>query len=328
MLKVSSIDAVAADLRQVEDILHAMAQSATAPLSSIILHLLDAGGKRIRPTVTLLMGRMVNAPEKPLLQLAAAMEITHTATLIHDDLLDHAETRRGQSALHVHQSTGVAVLTGDYLFAQAARMVATANCPPLVEQFATMVTVLAQGEVVQLTSRHSIPTLPDYQQRIYAKTAAMFEAACVCAALLAGAPDEVLAGSGMYGRELGNAFQIMDDLLDFSDRTEAIGKPVQRDIAMGIFTLPVLFYQRDHPNDPDLAAMLETARTDSSHPIFDEATVQRLVHSIRKSTCLEEAARQAEHHGRLAARSLELFPASPFRSALEQLSEEASHRQF
>jgi geranylgeranyl pyrophosphate synthase len=323
-----SLQLISSDLHQVEEILHATAGSGDTSLGSMSQMLMDAGGKRIRPAITLLTGRLLQAPEQPLFQLAAAIEMTHTATLIHDDLVDQAETRRGQSTLHMRVSAGMAVLAGDYLFAQAARLVAATGRPALVERFSTMLTVMVRGEVDQFAGRGVIPAMETYHQRIYAKTAAMFEAGCACAALLIDAPEGIVTAAGRYGREVGIAFQIMDDLLDFSGDQVSIGKPAQQDLFSGTFNLPVVLYQQEHPDDPDLAAIqIATGKQANSAPI-DLAIVQRLVLSIRKSGALAHCALLADEHAKSAAQGLQVFPASPYRDALEQFAAEASHRVF
>jgi geranylgeranyl pyrophosphate synthase len=315
---------LSADLHAVEAILHSTGDGAATALDGMIRDLLDAGGKRIRPTITLATGRMLEAPPEPLRQLAAALELTHTATLIHDDLVDHAEIRRGQPTLHIRFSTGMAVLAGDYLFAQAARLVAATGCTALVERFATMLAAIVRGEVDQYANRSEVPSMDAYVERIYAKTAAMFETGCACAGLLANRPPHEVAQAGMYGRELGIAFQIMDDTLDFTGDSESIGKPVQRDLVSGTYTLPFLVFQRMRPDDPDLAAALIATRDRAE--ALESKIASRLVQSIRASGALEECVGQVEAHARAAIRALETFPASPYHSELESLAAQASQR--
>jgi all-trans-nonaprenyl-diphosphate synthase len=322
----TSIDVISSDLLQVEAILHSVAGDATPPLSSMTQSLFDAGGKRIRPAITLLMGRMLQAPAEPLFQLAAALEITHTATLIHDDLVDHADTRRGQSALHVRYSTALAMLAGDYLFAQAARLVARTGCTPLVETFASMLATMVRGEVDQYVDRSTFPTMDAYLQRIFAKTGAMFEAGCASAALLAGASAVAVDIAGRYGREVGTAFQMMDDVLDFSGSEESMGKPALRDLLSGTVTLPVLAYRQTHPDDSDLQALQSIQRDDGLRPAFDPTTAHRLAHSIQTSDALTASVSKAEEHAQLARQCLQTFDDSPYRTALDQFATEAAHR--
>jgi geranylgeranyl pyrophosphate synthase len=311
---ISPQELIAQDLQTVEAYIRSTGEGAGQPLAGMIQSVFQAGGKRIRPTITLLMGHLLHAPMEPLIQLAAAIELTHTATLIHDDLLDNAEMRRGQSALHQRHSHAIAVLTGDYLFAQAAVLEAAHKNPRTMERFSGMLSTIVRGEMEQLVHRGTLPTMAEYEQRIFAKTAAMFETACACSALLADASAETLAAAEQYGRQAGMAFQIVDDVLDFFGETGGSGKPDQRDLFQGVFTLPVLLYQQKNPEDTDLISI----RAGQS----DEATLRRLSHSIQIGGFLQDALAKAEEYSDSAAQSLADFPINTYRSALEQLTRE------
>jgi len=302
------------ELLEVEACIQASSISASEPLASMMQRLINSGGKRVRPMLTVLMGRICGAPEASLIPLASAMEILHAATLIHDDLLDDADQRRGQSSLHVEYSTGLAVLCGDYLFAQAAHLVASIGSVELIDRFTLMVTTIVLGETTQLANRWTIPSMEAYEQRIYAKTAAMMETLCACACLLGGMPSEEIEAAGRFGREFGIAFQIADDLLDYAADEHRIGKPTQHDLSQGLFTLPVLIYSTLCPMDQDLKVIQAGRRLDANIP--------RLVQAIRSSEALDITHRKAQDHILLALQALDHFPESPFRTTLKTFCQE------
>jgi geranylgeranyl pyrophosphate synthase len=244
-------DLIKDDLQRVETRLHDVPLRFDVDLRLVteaIGHLLDAGGKRIRPALTLLTGRLYPCEADKIISMAAAVEMLHTATLVHDDVVDGSLLRRGSPTLNAHWSPGATILTGDYLFARAADLAAQTDNVRVMQIFARTLMTIASGELRQLfgdaTRRQ---TREDYFKRIYAKTASMFELATEAAGVLIGAAEDENLALRQYGHDLGIAFQIMDDVLDFIGDESPLGKPVASDLRQGIVTLPVIDYLEAHP---------------------------------------------------------------------------------
>ena len=266
-------------LRAVEECMRESAPDQHEALTAATEHLLASGGKRIRPAISLLTGRIYHADFDRLVSVAAAIEMLHTATLVHDDLVDGALLRRGIPTLNAQWSPGATVLTGDYLFARAADFAAQANSVRVMRIFARTLMVLVNGEINQMFKSRGLADRPEYYKRIYAKTASVFEAACEAAAVVGGATEDEIDALTTYGREVGSAFQIVDDILDFTSEEQHIGKPVGGDLRQGLVTLPTLHYLEMYPNDPDLGALLNGKMGDA-----DLST--RVVDSIRNSAAI------------------------------------------
>jgi geranylgeranyl pyrophosphate synthase len=188
-------------------------------------HLLNAGGKRVRPTVIFLVGNMLDAPHDKLVTLGASVEMLHTATLVHDDLIDGALLRRGMPTLNARWSPAATVLTGDFLFSRAAKLAADADYLPLMKQFAAVLGIIVNGELTQMFTSKGLINRENYYQRIYAKTASLFEMSALSAAMIATEDETIRTAAKIYGYEIGMAFQIVDDVLDFAGEPNSVGKP-------------------------------------------------------------------------------------------------------
>ena len=237
----------------------------------------------------------------------------HTATLVHDDLIDSALLRRGMATLNSKWSPAATVLTGDFLFARAARLAADIDNVPLMKKFAETLATIVNGELTQLFAARGVINRQNYYNRIYAKTASLFEMSALSAGML-GTDDLVLQDAlRIYGYQAGMAFQIMDDILDFSGDQAVVGKPLGSDLLQGLVTLPAIFYAELHPHDPDV----ETLMSGNWH---DEASMNRLVESIRSSNAIELAMYEATSHVESALNALTSFPISVEREALADLA--------
>ncbi len=283
-------------------------------LEAALDHLLAAGGKRLRPILTLLTGMMLGADRSRLITLAAAIEMLHTATLVHDDLIDGSLMRRGSPTLNARWTPAATVLTGDYVFARAAQLASQTGSLPLMENFARTLMTIVSGEITQLFGTNQRPHRQEYFRRIYAKTASLFELAAEAAAMLSSSPGSIVASMKDFGYNVGIAFQIADDVLDFTASPEEFGKPVASDLRQGIVTLPVLCYLEHHPDDPRLQRLL-------AEKTLDETVVPALVDSISRSGAIEQAMDEAREFVRAAERTLGDLPATPERDALHQLAE-------
>lgn len=282
-------------------------------LGAALEHLLGSGGKRIRPSVSLLFGGMLNADPDKMIIMAAAIEMLHTATLVHDDLIDGALLRRGNPTINAHWSPAATVLTGDLIFSKAAHLAAQTDSIPVMKLFADTLTTIVNGEITQLFTSRGLASRDDYYRRIYAKTASLFETAAGSAALLAPVDEEIRTKSCRYGYEVGMAFQIVDDILDFTGEQETVGKPVASDLRQGLVTLPALIYLEMQPDDPDLLAVLNGSRR--SEDVFI-----RLIEKIRTSGAIQKSFEEARQFTQKGIRNLEGMPGGVEREALEEMA--------
>ncbi|MEN6410718.1 MAG: polyprenyl synthetase family protein [Anaerolineaceae bacterium] len=285
---------VVAEIAQVETLMRKQAENHHPDLQSALNLLLDSGGKRIRPSITILVGRLLGGDIDRLITLAAAIEMLHTATLVHDDLIDGALLRRGTPTLNSQWSPAATVLTGDFLFARAAILAAETNAPKVIRVFANTLGIIVNGEITQLFSSRCNPSREDYYQRIYAKTASLFETSTTTAAMISAADDIAREQMRRYGYEIGIAFQIIDDILDFTADQKTFGKPVGEDLRQGLITLPALYYFERNPNDPSVRAVL-----DGNCEIM-KARVNDLIQSIRQSDAIHRAYEEATQHVQIA----------------------------
>jgi geranylgeranyl pyrophosphate synthase len=282
-------------------------------LRSALEHLLAAGGKRIRPTLGLLVGNMLGAPEEKLITLGASVELLHTATLVHDDLIDGALLRRGMPTLNARWSPAATVLTGDFLFARAAKLAAETDYLPLMKLFADTLATIVNGELTQMFSARGVIERDNYYNRIYAKTASLFEMSSLAASMVATEDEEMRASMKSYGYEVGMAFQIVDDILDFTGEQSAVGKPLASDLLNGLVTLPAIYYAEAHPDNPDILSLPQGGWKDTER-------VQRLVDGIRQSAAIQQAMDEARQAVSRALAALQEAPAVPEREALENLA--------
>jgi geranylgeranyl pyrophosphate synthase len=280
-------------------------------LRSALAHLLSSGGAH--PTLGLLVGNMLGAPEEKLITLGASVELLHTATLVHDDLIDGALLRRGMPTLNARWSPAATVLTGDFLFARAAKLAAETDHLPLMKLFAETLATIVNGELTQMFSARGVIDRDNYYQRIYAKTASLFEMASLAATMVATENEEMRASMKIFGYEVGMAFQIVDDILDFTGDQSTVGKPICSDLLNGLVTLPAIYFAEANPDDEDVLSLPEGGWKDTER-------VQRLVDSIRQSAATQHSMDEARQAISRALKALSRAPLSPEREALENLA--------
>lgn len=297
----------------VEKRMRAEASGNHPDLSAALEHLLSSGGKRIRPTIALLTGEMLGAEPERLVTLAASIELLHTATLVHDDLIDGALLRRGIPTLNARWSPAATILTGDFIFARAAKLAAETNSVEVMHLFAETLSIIVNGEVTQLLANHTPVARKNYFQRIHAKTASMFELATTAAAILSEVEEKTIKNLSTFGYEIGMAFQIVDDVLDFTGEQAMVGKPVASDLLHGIVTLPTIKYYELQPDDPDLLPII-------NGKYLDEAGLTRLAESIRVSGAVEDAMDEAHQFVARGLDALSFLPHSQEKQALEDLA--------
>lgn len=283
-------------------------------LKDALNQLLDAGGKRVRPTVVLLVSSLLGVEKQLSIDLAAAVELLHTATLVHDDLIDSSTLRRGKPTLNSTLSTPATILTGDFLFSQAAWLGAQVDSPEVMRMFANTLSTIVNGEIVQIFERNALTDREAYIQRIYAKTASMFELAARAPAFLVGKKTEYGEPLRAYGYGIGMAFQMVDDILDFSSDTARMGKPVASDLRLGLITLPTLYFLEAQPGDERLKKLQHGQK-------LPDADIEELVDEIRTSGAMKAAHDEANRQVADAQAALQLLPSGSERDALADLAD-------
>jgi geranylgeranyl pyrophosphate synthase len=313
---ITIFDSIRDDLARVELKLHEKPKLEFQVLSIAIEHLLSSGGKRVRPALTLLVSRFYSTEAAPeLIALAAATEMVHTASLVHDDLIDGSLLRRGIPTLNASWTRGATILTGDYLFARAADLAAQTGSLRVMRTFAETLMVICTGELKQqFSDLQTRVRRDDYYARIYAKTASLFALATEAAGVLENAPDDQVAALREYGHNLGMAFQVVDDVLDFIGDETHLGKPVGSDLRQGIITLPTLCYLEQHPNDELVFRFLREGHG-------SEEDIRRAVQVIRESGAIDTALEEARNFARRSLLALTRLPNGSPCQAMQELAD-------
>ena len=300
------------DMQRVNTIILGRTGSDVAMVPEIANHLIESGGKRIRPMLTVAAAVMSGYEGDGHLHLAAAVEFMHTATLLHDDVVDESDMRRGQPSARRVWGNEASVLVGDFLLGQAFRMMVDVASLPCLGILSNAAAVIAEGEVAQLAaSKNMATTEDDYLAVIRAKTAALFAAAAEVGPTLADAPAEEVAAMRSYGTNLGLAFQLIDDALDYSGSQTELGKRVGDDFREGKITLPVvLSYRRGTP-----AERAFWTRTLQNGEI-EEADLGEALGFMTRHGAIKDTVERAEHYGAVALDALAIFPDTPHKTAL------------
>lgn len=310
---VTFLSPVHEEIKLIEERMRSQADNSHADLRIALEHLLSAGGKRIRPTLCLLIGNMLGAPLKKTITLGAAVELLHTATLVHDDLIDGSLLRRGMETLNARWSPPATVLTGDFLFARAAKLAAETDNLELMKLFSETLGTIVNGELTQMFASRGLINRDDYEQRIYAKTASLFEMSARAAAMVSPVDKAVTEAMRDFGYQLGMAFQIVDDILDFTGDQVNVGKPLGSDLHNGLVTLPAIYYAENNPQDPDVLSLPNGGWTHIEN-------MTRLVEKIRLSDAPQKAMREAEQYVDRALLRLSMVQPCLERESLENLA--------
>ena len=314
-MRVASIyEPVQAELAVVEATLKDVARSDVPAVQTMLEHVLSAGGKRLRPTVALLAGRFGNYEPKLLVPLAASIELLHTATLVHDDVIDDADMRRGRPTTNSRHHNAAAVMLGDYMFAHAADLICRTESIEVVKLFSRTLMAMASGELRQDMSAYSYgQDTMQYFQRIGGKTASLFATSAEGGALVAGASKEWTEALRDYGENLGMAFQIVDDILDFAGDEAEMGKPTGSDLMEGTLTLPALLLMERHPDDNPVKRLF--TNNDRAEHLADAIAM------IRESDILEESSAVARDFRNRAVAALAPLPDNADRAALIDIAD-------
>lgn len=314
MIEELFFELVQDNVKKVERLMLADCDGYHPAFSAALNHLVSSGGKRIRVVVALLSGAMLGADQQRLITLAAAIESLHTATLVHDDLIDGALLRRGIPTLNAQWSPAATVLTGDFIFARAAKLAAQTDSLTGMRMFSDTLATIVNGEIAQMFNGRGVVQRENYYQRIYAKTASLFELAAHAPAILCAAETELALKVKQYGYEIGMAFQIVDDVLDFTGKQAVLGKPVASDLRQGLVTLPALYYLEAHPDDVDFHSVTQGN-------FCGEECIQRLVDAICQSGAIQQSLQEARQYVTRGLDALDGFPESRERDGLAALAE-------
>ncbi len=289
-------------------------------IESIGHYIIDAGGKRMRPTLVLLCARALGYQGDRHVDLATVIEFLHTATLLHDDVVDMSALRRGRPTANVKWDNPSSVLVGDFIYSRAFELLVRIGSLPIMDVMATTTNRISEGEVLQLIhKRNPQTTEAAYLEVIRNKTAILFAAACSTAAILAGAALEIQQQLHKFGLEVGMAFQLIDDVLDYEGSAAELGKNVGDDLAEGKPTLPLIYVLQE--GTPAERALITAA--------IENGGLERLsdvIAVVKRSGALDHTRRQAQQRIAQALQALDVIPASPFRHGLEQVADAALNR--
>ncbi len=300
------------DMERVNRLILSRTGSGVEMIPEVANHLIASGGKRIRPMLTIAAANMLGHDGDGHVTLAAAVEFMHTATLLHDDVVDESDTRRGKQAARKVWGNAASVLVGDFLLGQAFKMMVEAGSLDALAILSDAAAVIAEGEVMQLSAAKNMATTEDeYLAVIFAKTASLFAAAAEVGPVLAGSGRAERAAFKSYGSNLGLAFQLVDDVLDYGGNSAQLGKDVGDDFREGKITLPVvLSYRRG--SDADRAFW---RRTMEDNAIAD-GDLEHAISLMRRHRALDDTIERARHFGAVATDALAPFPDSPYKDAL------------
>ena len=314
-MSIASIyEPVQEGLGMVDDKLISFARVDFPWLAEPLAYVLESSGKRVRPGITLLAGKFFQYDLDTLVPMATSIELFHNATLVHDDAVDNAMLRRGKTAVNSLWGDGVAVLLGDYLFSLAADLVCSIGNFRVMSMFAKTLTEISGGQLRETFSAYGWKqNRESYYEQIYSKTASLFAAATGTGAVLSDAPEEAVSALTSYGKNLGMAFQVVDDILDFTGNEGELGKPVGSDLLQGTLTLPVILLMEQRPQDNIRQRLAEKPG--------DQEWVSRVIEMVRNSSILEECYQIAGGFSSQACRDLEALPENASRGSLLDLAD-------
>ena len=302
------------DLDKVEDMLKSLSKVDSPQMSELLDYSLKGGGKRIRPILTLLSGKFYDYNLENLLSMATAVEIMHTATLVHDDAIDNSLVRRGRPTVYKLWGAEKAVLLGDYLFAEAGALTATTQNLRAIKLFADTLKTISSGELNQSFNAFNLEqSRPQYLHRITRKTASLFSMSTESGAVLSQAPEESVQILIEYGHNLGIAFQIVDDILDFIGTEEELGKPVGSDLGQGTLTLPAIIILERYPDDNPVKKVFQNKDA--------QENVQLAIELVRNSSITQECYQAASDYCAKARHNLKRLPDNASRRSLFELAD-------
>ena len=305
---------IAADMDAVNAVIRRNLHSEVSLVNQIAEYIISAGGKRLRPVLVLLVANAYSYKGTAHHELAAVVEFIHTATLLHDDVVDESSLRRGRATANALFGNAASVLVGDFLYSRAFQMMADLANMRVMQILSEATNVIAEGEVLQLLNMHDPDVSQErYLQVIRSKTAKLFEAAAELGALIAGATEPQIAAAGEYGRSLGTAFQLIDDVLDYAGDAAEIGKNVGDDLREGKPTLPLIYLMEN--GTPEQRQLVRTCIEQGDEQHFDAVLA-----AVTSSGALDFTRRQAEIAAERAAEAIAGLPESEYKDSLLQLA--------
>ncbi len=308
------------DMKAVDQVIHQRLSSDVALVNQLSHYIVNSGGKRLRPLLTVLSARIFNYQGDLHHLLAAIVEFIHTATLLHDDVVDESDLRRGNKTANALFGNAASVLVGDFLYSRAFEMMVEVNDMRVMQVLASTTNVIAEGEVMQLMNVHDAETTEQqYMEVIYCKTARLFEAATQLGAILCNRGEKEEQAMAAYGRYLGTAFQLIDDVMDYSSSSEQMGKNVGDDLAEGKPTLPLIYAMQKGTDEQ--RAVIKTAIEQDGTDEIDQ--VQAI---IQQTGALKYAEKMATTQAQLAIEALACFPDSEYKTLLEDIARLSVHR--
>lgn len=315
-------DLVAADMQAVNELIQERLRSDVLLINQLSLYIINSGGKRLRPLLVLLAAHAGGYGGRRHCDLAAIVEFIHTATLLHDDVVDASDLRRGRETANAIWGNEASVLVGDFLYSRAFEMMVEVGSMRIMEIMAQTTNTIAEGEVMQLLNCHDPDTTEaHYLEVIRCKTAKLFEAAARIGAVLGEQPPAIEEAMATYGMHLGTAFQLIDDVLDYSADATETGKNIGDDLAEGKPTLPLIYVLRK--GNPEQVAVVRRAIEQGGRDDID--AVQKAIESVGAIAYTAQSARSAADR---AMQALQTLPASPYRDALYALAEFSVSRTY
>ena len=311
------VELTASDMGRVNELILSKAGSDVEMIPEVANHLISSGGKRLRPMLTLAAAQMFGYRGEGHVKLATSVEFMHTATLLHDDVVDESDLRRGRKTARMIWGNQASVLVGDFLLGQAFRMMVEVGSLEALDILSTAASIIAEGEVMQLAAAHNLETTEDeHFAVIKAKTAALFSAAAEVGPVIAGASKAEKAALRSYGVNLGLAFQLIDDALDYGGSSQDLGKNVGDDFREGKITLPVILaYRRGSEEDRAFwKAAIEAGGN-------DDAALERAIGLMARHGAVADTVARARHFGEIARDALAPLPSTPQKAALIEVIE-------
>ncbi len=305
-------DLVRADLDRVEREIGLESVASADAVTYISQYLQSGGGKRLRPILVLLSGRLFGESSPGLVRMAAVVEMIHTATLVHDDVIYMAKTRRGRPSINVVWGNHTSVLAGDWLYMQAFQVALRERNFAVLDLLINLTQMMVEGELLQLDRIGKIGvTEADYMELIDRKTASLFSACARLGAMSSGAAEAAESRLGEYAWNLGIAFQLIDDILDFTSREKILGKPVGNDLREGKVTLPLIYALESA--EPEERRLVETVLADGN---YDQVPFAKILHILHRYGCIGRAQERAQAFTEKARTIIGEFPESPYQRAL------------
>ncbi|MGJ8691144.1 MAG: octaprenyl diphosphate synthase [Thalassotalea sp.] len=309
------------DMSAVNDLIYSQIQSDVALINQLGVYIVNAGGKRMRPMLTVLAARALQYQGKDHISVAAIVEFIHTATLLHDDVVDESNMRRGRETANALFGNSASVLVGDFLYTRSFQMMVGLDQMKIMRILSNCTNIVAEGEVLQLMNCNDPTTTEEsYMQVIYCKTAKLFEAATQLAAVLSNQPAEVETAMQAYGKHLGTAFQLVDDIMDYTADAKAMGKNVGDDLAEGKPTLPLL-YAMQHGNAEQQKLISDAIEHCTGMEHLDD-----ILAAMHETGSLIYTQKKAEAEADKAIAALSIIPDSDYKAALIALAHIAANR--